>query len=118
MKTIKTDINAMMTDVKIIGNIDVPKNGPLCLVSEKNLVNILKTLGTIPANELAHRIAERLKTKSEARDFNSKMLQEVLLEEMDYVEFAVDCGDLLIGDDKAIKDFIGAEEPHRKYCKA
>ena len=86
MKTLKIDVNALMTDVKAIGNIDVPEHGPLCLVSEKNLVNILKTLGTIPAYELAHRIAERLKTKSEARDFNSKMLQEMLMEEMDYIQ--------------------------------
>jgi hypothetical protein len=109
MKTLKIDVNALMTDVKAIGNIDVPEHGPLCLVSEKNLVNILKTLGTIPAYELAHRIAERLKTKSEARDFNSKMLQEMLMEEMDYIQFAVDCGDLLIGDDSKIKEFVNHE---------
>ena len=114
MKTLKIDVNALMTDVKAIGNIDVPEHGPLCLVSEKNLINVLKTLGTIPASDLAINIARRLKNESVANDFTTVMLQNIMNDELEFIEFAVDCGELLVGDDSKIKEYLSSESK-REY---
>ena len=111
MKTLKLDVNALMTDVKIIGNIDVPKNGPLCMVSEKNLISILRTVGTIRAKELADSITVKISFEAGKPNFNVKILQDLMTRQMDYIQFAVDCGDLLIGDTTKIDEFLREPDP-------
>lgn len=111
MKT--ADFRQLNGEAKIIGSIaSVIKNGnepepqQLCIVSEKNLVSILKTMGNVSAKELAQKIASRLTFQSPKDDFNVVVLQDILTEEIDNIQFAVDCGELLIGDDSKIKEFL------------
>ena len=106
------ELTAQIPSVKVIGGIG-NRDSTLCLLSEKNLKNVLNTLGTIPASDLAMNIAQRLRSASEVKDFNSKVLQDILNDELEFVYFAVDCGELLIGDDSKIKEYLSEHGPTR-----
>lgn len=108
------DINGLVTSVKVIGSLGMPDT-PLCVLSEKNLIKVIKKLGNVSASELATRITTRLLYLSPKDDFTVIKLQEIMTEEMEHIQFAVDCGELLIGDDSTIKEFLGEKMPRDSY---